>query len=422
MSARPLRFCLLTTFYPPAGFGGDAIQVQRLARALAARGHEVTVVHSREAYRALAPGRPATVPPDEGIRIVPVDARAGALSPLATYLTGRPLLARGTLRKALDADYDVVHFHNPSLLGGPALLGMGSGLKLYTAHEQWLLCPTHVLWKYGREVCEQPRCWACTLSYRRPPQPWRLTPLLERSLAALDALIVPSRTSERLHERFAGIVRIERIPHFVPDGRDDDEAAFPHERPFFLFAGRLEPIKGAQTLIAAFRRRRSEDLVVAGAGSLEGSLRRLAADLPHVRFLGQVDPSAVGSLYRRALAVVVPTLGHESFGLVPVEAFARGTPALVHRFGALAELVEESGGGIAYEGDAELDGALARLAEEPELRRELGERGRAAYLAHWTEQAHLERYFGLVAELARARGNAELAALAEAEAAGRPSA
>jgi len=44
---RKLRFCMLATFYPPFGFGGDAIQVERLSLALAERGHDVTVVTSQ---------------------------------------------------------------------------------------------------------------------------------------------------------------------------------------------------------------------------------------------------------------------------------------------------------------------------------------------------------------------------------------
>ena len=52
--ARRLRFCLLTTFYPPYNFGGDGIFVQRLAGELVRRGHHVEVVHSVEAYLALA--------------------------------------------------------------------------------------------------------------------------------------------------------------------------------------------------------------------------------------------------------------------------------------------------------------------------------------------------------------------------------
>ena len=41
---RPLRFCMVATFYPPYHFGGDAIYVHRLANALARRGHTVIVI------------------------------------------------------------------------------------------------------------------------------------------------------------------------------------------------------------------------------------------------------------------------------------------------------------------------------------------------------------------------------------------
>ena len=46
---RALRFCMLATFYPPLSFGGDAIQIERLAVALAERGHEVDGVGARVA-------------------------------------------------------------------------------------------------------------------------------------------------------------------------------------------------------------------------------------------------------------------------------------------------------------------------------------------------------------------------------------
>ena len=48
-----LRFCSLTTFYPPHHFGGDAMHVYRLSNALARRGHRVTVLYSLDAYRTL---------------------------------------------------------------------------------------------------------------------------------------------------------------------------------------------------------------------------------------------------------------------------------------------------------------------------------------------------------------------------------
>ena len=49
-----LRFCFLTTFYPPHNFGGDGIAVQRLARGLVRAGHQVTVVHDTDAFAALS--------------------------------------------------------------------------------------------------------------------------------------------------------------------------------------------------------------------------------------------------------------------------------------------------------------------------------------------------------------------------------
>ena len=97
---RVLRFCMLATFYPPFSFGGDAIQVERLAVALAERGHEVTVVHSREAYEALRRRRGSTGGGGHPrVRVVPIDAGAGPLSPLAAHLAGRPLLTRRALER-----------------------------------------------------------------------------------------------------------------------------------------------------------------------------------------------------------------------------------------------------------------------------------------------------------------------------------
>ena len=394
-----MRFCMLTTFYPPWSFGGDAIQVRRLAHALADAGHEVTVVHSPEAYRALGGGQAPAPEGHPGVEVVPIDAHIGPLSPFATYMTGRPALTRGRLERVLGRGFDVLHFHNPSLLGGPALLGMGEGIKLYTLHEQWLVCPTHVLFKYRSRVCEKPDCWRCTISYRRPPQPWRSTRLVERSLDHVDALLAPSRTTASLHDRFRDRVRIERLPHFIADPGAGPAVPPGGDRPYFLYVGRLERIKGVGTLLGAFRRRRSEDLVIAGDGPLLDELRREAADLPHVRFVGWRDGEELDALYRGALATVVPTLGHESFPLVLLESFARGRPAVVRRFGALAELADESGAALAYSSEDELDEALARLAGDPELGAELGARGREAYLERWTPDAHLGRYLALIDEL-----------------------
>ena len=421
-TTRPLRFCMATTFYPPWNFGGDGIQVQRLARALTARGHEVTVVHSVEGYRALGGAEQPPADRDGDVRLVAVDA--GRLSPVATYLTGRPLLAGPQLAAALAGPFDVLHFHNPSLLGGPGALSFGRGLKLYTAHEQWLLCPMHVLWQDGERVCETPHCVRCSLHHRRPPQPWRSGSLLRRSLRHLDAVIAPSETSAKMHAALAGGVHVEHLPHFVED--PGFRPASPRQgRPYVLFAGRLEPIKGAATLLEAFRRYDGVDLVIAGTGSQEPRLRELARDLGHVRFAGHVAPEELDELYRGAVAVVVPSVGHEAFGLVAVEALARGTRAIVRKFGALAEFARLGEGVDTYRTTDELVSILARLAAEtPGSATRARAAARRAYLDHYTPEPHLARYLTLISQLAEARGDAALcgAAAAHAGAAALPAA
>jgi glycosyltransferase involved in cell wall biosynthesis len=414
---RPLRFCLLSTFYPPWNFGGDGIQVERLAHALADRGHRVTVVCSPAVHRILSRKRAA--PPHEHPGVEVVALRDNLISLTGTYLAGRPLRARRQLEAVLARGFDVIHFHNPSLLGAPALLEMGEGVKLYTAHEQWLLCPSHVLWKRGGRVCERPRCRSCELQHLRPPQLWRRTSLLERSLPHLDALIAPSRTSADLHRRFAALTRIEVIDHFVP--RPPEGAGGPLAtpapgeragRPYFLYVGRLEPIKGVGGLIEVFRHRRDQDLVIAGEGGLRRRLKLAAAGLPHVRFAGWVAAQELDPLYRGALAIVLPTRGHEAFALVAVEAMARGVPVIAHRFGAQAEIVEETGAGLTYGTPAELDAALGRLASEPGLRDALGRRGLEAARGRYSVDAHLRSYLSLIASLAARRGAGELAGAA----------
>ena len=93
--------------------------------------------------------------------------------------------------------FDVIHFHNVSLAGGPGVLEYGDAVKLYTTSEHWLVCPMHVLFRYNREPCVEPHCLRCTVAFRRPPQLWRYTGLLERAVKHVDLFLSPSRFTLR---------------------------------------------------------------------------------------------------------------------------------------------------------------------------------------------------------------------------------
>src|SRR5215467_5574540 len=164
---RRLRFCHLTTFYPPHSFGGDAIGIQRLARAMAYRGHDVTVVYDFDAFNDCNRGpEPDVTPSSDGVRVIRLRTSVGPLAPLLTHQVGRPLINGGRIARLLATEsFDVIHFHNVSLIGGPGLLRYGTGIKLYSAHEHWLICPTHTLWRRNREPCTGRQCLRCVFTY-----------------------------------------------------------------------------------------------------------------------------------------------------------------------------------------------------------------------------------------------------------------
>jgi glycosyltransferase involved in cell wall biosynthesis len=398
---QPLRFCMVTTFYPPYSFGGDGIAVQRLSRALVARGHHVTVIHDVDAYRALSPhGEPSVADGADGVEVVPLESGLGSLSPALTQQTGRPLLNRRAIRRIFERKaFHVINYHNISLVGGPGVLALGRAVKVFTASEHWLVCPTHVLFRHRREPCPGRQCLRCTLAYRRPPQLWRYTGYLERQLRHVDAFIALSEFSRNKHREFGFPREMEVVPNFLPDETFSESTAGegpPHERPYFLFVGRLERIKGLDDVIPLFHTYRSADLLIAGDGEHGQALRRIAAGAPGVRFLGHVSQQALPRYYRNALALIMPSAGYETFGATVIEAFGRSTPVLARRIGPLPELVERSGGGMVFDSAPELLAAMKRLQSDDGLRRRMGDAAGRGFQEHWSESAVLPQYLNVV--------------------------
>lgn len=414
MFDRPLRFCLISTFYPPYNFGGDGIYVYRLAHILGRRGHQVEVIHCQDAYRLLARQEPQEAWENHpNVKVHGLQSPFGFLSPLATQQTGFPLFKSGRIREILSRGFDVIHYHNISLVGGPKILEYGQGIKLYTIHDFWLLCPTHVLFKFNRIPCEDssPPCLACTLWHRRPPQWWRYSGLLQRALRQVDAFIAPNPFCQDQHLRRGVAGRFVFLPYFVPEA----EAELPSveevlgepapEKPYFFFMGRLEKLKGLQTLISVFRDYPRARLLVAGTGDYEPQLRRLAGESPNIAFLGHHSDRQLQSLCRGAVALIVPSLFYELGPLVTFEALRLKTPILGSNKGGLEDIIKQSGGGLLFDTQEELVGLLDRLLADPALRNELGRRGYGTYKSKWTPEAHLARYLDLIREIAAKRAN-----------------
>ena len=413
--AAPLRVAIVTTFYPPCNFGGDGRYVQSFVHSLARRGCDVEVIYDADAWRvgkgiARSVDLPSPEPEPAGVTVHRLQSRWPLGSTLLTQQTGRPIIQRQAIAAILAKGFDVIHYHNISLVGGPGILALGDAVKLYTAHEHWLVCPNHILWRHNRELCDGRECFRCSLAFKRPPQLWRKTSLLEDSLTQVDALIGLSQSVAENHRAF-GLKR-EMVPmaSFMPDSAAKarvSSAGSPQERPYFLFVGRLEKFKGLQDVIPCFDKDSPADLLIAGTGDFEPELRALSAGRETVRFLGNLPPDSLPGLYRNAVALIAPSQCYEVFPMVALEAFREATPVVARDLGPYRQIIEESAAGLLFVDEDSLSAALKTLCEDRILRDRMGASGRAAVETRWSETTAVDAWFDLVRRIAVEKGKGE---------------
>jgi len=398
---------MVSTFYPPYSFGGDGMHIYRLSNELARRGHSVDVFYCEDSFLLMNGKQPtAEFPNHELVKVHALKSGRGSLSPLLTQQTGIPFL-KGELKKALEEnDYDVIHYNNMSLIGIKAL-SYGRAIKLYTTHEHWLVCPMHVLWKYDREVCTKKSCTTCQIVGKRPPQLWRQTGLMDRMLKHVDCFLSPSRFTLKKHLDMGLDIPIRHMPYFLPRraAGEISKRSTNGRRPYFLFVGRLEYIKGVHNLIETFRKNEQFDLLIAGDGAYKATLEAQAKGCKNIQFLGRLSQDGLADLYRSAIAVIVPSICYETFGIIIIEAFSHKTPVIANDLGALPEVVDDSQGGFVYRTEDELIAAMNKLAADQDLRNEMGEKGYQSYLKYWNEEPHLDEYLGLIEDIKEQRNN-----------------
>jgi glycosyltransferase involved in cell wall biosynthesis len=190
---------------------------------------------------------------------------------------------------------------------------------------------------------------------------------------AAGAYVPGSASAE--YARSLGVELVETAPNAI-DASIFDQAAVDRsdrERCSFLYVGRLDPEKGLETLLKAFREVPGE-LVLVGGGSDEPRLRALAGE--RVRFAGAKDRDELVGYYRDADVFVLPSRS-EPWGMVLNEAAAAGLPIVAtEESGAAHDLVDGNGYRVAAGDVAALRDALSTLAADPGLRTRMGARSR----------------------------------------------
>ena len=165
---------------------------------------------------------------------------------------------------------------------------------------------------------------------------------------------------------------------------------------FALYLGRVDAAKGVDALIRAHAGYREAGgplgLVLAGR---EAPGMRIPDWVTTTGFIGDDERA---DLLDAAEVVVLPS-PYESLSLVALEAWRAGRPTLGNaRAQVVAGQTARSGGGLLYTGPRTYGQQLARLADDPRARRDMGERGRR-FAAGWTWDACVGRWRELLTPL-----------------------
>ena len=188
--------------------------------------------------------------------------------------------------------------------------------------------------------------------------------------------------------------RIDVVHHFLDHDPASETPGFPADG-YGLFIGRLSPEKGVDRLLDAWSRLGgNRRLVIAGDGPEMAPLQARAAglNLINVSFVGFADQAAQKELWAGAAFSIVPSVWQEPFGMVVLEAWARGRAVVAHRIGALPEIVTDGVDG--FLADPHDPDDLAAVLESAFLRgaglRDAGRNGLETLLARFNKSRWLD--------------------------------
>ena len=297
-------------------------------------------------------------------------------------LLGKTIWNRSTAREVGETvrreRIDVVHFHNTFPLISPAAYyaaRRAGAAVVQTLHNYRLLCPGAMFLRDGA-VCESclgrvPLAAVVHKCYRGSRAATAATAVMlttHRMIATyrsrVDAYVA---LTEFGRQKFiAGGLPASRVvvkPNFVsPDpGPGDGRGGYA------VFVGRLAPGKGLETILEAWTRHApGMPIKVLGDGPLAELVRGAPASAG-IEWLGRRPPAEVYDAIGAAAALVMPSVWYEGLPKTLIESFAKGTPVVASRLGALHESVTHGRTGLHFAaGDAaDLTRQVRRVAENP---------------------------------------------------------
>ncbi len=386
-----MKLWFLTTEYPPFHGGGIATYMQGITQLWAEHGEELTIFLYDASQTNSEEPRLSQEMPNIRLQVV----RDDTLDVMYRQALGLPariayVMAQAVLR--------YIERHGPpDVIECQDYQGVGYFLlQEKKALNPWLQAVPIIVVAHGPqfiiESTEQ-------VARYRLPEFW--TGEMERfCYRAADAVVVPGQHMADLVQREYPEIHTILIPHPVwPKTAVTERAIVEPES--WVYVGRIQLTKGILPLIEAFRRLWTEGFTV--------PLDIVGEDMPYhakgmtvqqylvqrygtyreaglLRFHGKLPPDQVNHLLARAYGCVLPSQ-FESFSYVMAEALSLGIPTVTMRTGVAQDIIRDHDNGfVVADQDPQhwADTIEAVTQTPPELRRQVGERGRQA-LQHWTD-------------------------------------
>ena len=296
---------------------------------------------------------------------------------------------------------EMVHVHELYPFFSPWILlaCRKAGLPVVmTCHDYRLICPTGFSFRAGQicEMCGKKSVFWCVLNNCKDNIFQSLTYSLRYFLAHQLKLYQKNVTLFIALTEFA---KNKLVDYGFPEERfavvgnpavinNSNMAQYPGE--YFAYVGRLSQEKGVDTLLAAAR---ITGLPVRIAGDHSVCTDMLREAPTNAEFMGFLSKDHLAQFYNHTRCLVLPSICYEMFPLVLLEAMVYGVPVIAANIGGIPEIIEDGKSGLLFEpGDAEdLARKMKYLWENPDLSREMGQRGSETAKRHYHMDVHYKR-------------------------------
>jgi glycogen synthase len=397
-----MRILVLSNLFPPHFLGGYELLCQQVCDLLAQRGHELAVLTSDHDNESKAD--------ESGKRPYPIHRALQVAVPFAAPARFYPWAHRAVLRHNHHVTRDFLDSFQPDIVFlwsqlrltvGPLRAVMESGVP-----NAWTFNDANILSYLPRRrgMRGVMRFFLSNFVYPNTTLKGISIPHSTAISQQLndDLLIggLPILNCQVIHQG----IPIDSYPLKADAGRIGSPLRV-------LYTGQLHSYKGVHTLIdaiATYADRRGKDSIIGtivGDGDasyrlrLESQARKMNLS---IKFCGRIPREHLVTLYHENDVFVFPSIWREPFGLTHLEAMACGTPVISTANGGQGEFLCDGENSLVFKEDnaEELSACLEKLADSPDLAREIAHEGRITVETRFTLARYVDRLEGLL-EMAR---------------------